>query len=51
MSREDLIDVICYLNEGISREYLETLTDDRLQAYYTHLRALRLMRLMDRSRL
>ena len=51
MSREDLIDVICYLNRGVSRGYLEGLSDQRLQAYYVHLRALRLMKLMDKARL
>ena len=49
MSREDLIDLICYLNTSLSRAYLEGLSDDRLQAYYVHLRAVRLMRLMDRA--
>ena len=51
MSREDLIDVICYLNRGLSKGYLEVLPDDRLQAYYVHLRAIRLMRTMDQARL
>jgi hypothetical protein len=51
MSREDLIDVICFLNRGLSRSYLETLPDDRLQAYYVHLRAIRMMRLMDQARM
>ncbi len=51
MSREDLIDVISYLNPNLNRDYLEGLEDDHLQAYYVHLRALRLMRLMDRTRL
>jgi len=51
MSRDDLIDVICYLNPALDRSYLENLDDDHLQAYYVHLRAVRLMRLMDATRL
>lgn len=51
MSREDLIDVICYLNRGVTRGYLEALPDEHLQAYYVHLRALRMMRLVDKARL
>jgi len=51
MSRNDFIDVICYLNRGLNRDYLEALPDEHLEAYYVHLRAIRLMRLMDKARL
>jgi len=50
MSRNDLIDVINFLKPGLSRVYLEGLTDTSLEAYYVHLRALRVMRLMDEAR-
>jgi len=50
MSRDDLIDVISFLKPGLNRAYLEGLSDTSLQAYYVHLRAMRMMRLVDQDR-
>ncbi len=51
MSRQDLIDIINFLRPELSRSYLGGLADYHLQAYYVHLRAMRMMKLMDRARI
>jgi len=48
MSRDDLIDLIRYLDRKTFRSDLEELTDEQLQDYYAVLRARRLKRLLER---
>lgn len=51
MSRDEYVEVVCYLNPHISRTYLEGLSGDQLEAYCVHLRAVRVMRINDFAQL
>jgi len=47
MTVDECTEVICYLNPRLNRGYLGTLSQEQLEAYLVHLRALRLMRMND----